>query len=864
MKAASGAAPAFAVALAALAGDAGAELPIYIEDDHAGSFHFLASTLDLDEPHTLLLVDAHSDASPVSDSDSVRDAIRRVASAAERGRLLESWRRSGKIQAYNWIEPLMPRPFAEVFWWQPAADAPGGAVRHARHLIDADLAFDPRRDGELAPRFHPLDGGATLDLPGSQPVVASIDLDAFAGMPAGEAGRALAEIWGQIITLPDLRAVTFSISRPWLADAAQAHALLEEALGLALAVRGAELNFEPFAPRGPDRSERAREFFAKGEAPPRYDLTTAPAGLRTLLLAHRDRVGVAFEPERWEAVLQAWEADLGGWCISIDGCQPSTDGRWRPDKPRPLRVRSHPPRPVPQAVRWLALTSDRDVYNILPEIPAGKQFASASPPLIREVASVLATTEDGALPASAWAALLDPELGAGAVRIAAEVFADGRWARTPAIEIRVAAGTGSPFRDALSEQFSQPYIFGAAFLSSGGETGPETGFGSDCATFLIAAWRRCGHRIRWGDPASLARALDTVDRGLTGASRPAIGRAEIDRGLAVRCGKHIAAVWEDRPPLGVLDPGDRVAHHLSGPPELITLGELLASRPDPRYDLLALPSPQVAFRIMVGGDICLSHEAERSDFERSLPPGVAAADLVFANLECSLTEHKSAARPKPFLFRGPPGRAAWLAEAGFDAMSLANNHSGDFGEVGREETRAALDRAGVAPFDARGIRLPVAGRSATCIGINLVEAEDVDAAVLSVATEIGHAKRRGDLVLVFPHWGEEYTAEVTERQRRLARGWIAGGADAILGSGPHHPQFRDHYRGRPIFYSLGNAYFPGAAGPAGFHDAVWAQLGLTESGRLAGSALLSAPRRPGLSVPTRRDANEDLRYGPRP
>src|SRR6266513_3956303 len=91
-------------------------LPIYIEDNHAGTFYWLAQTIDLDQPCTLILFDAHSDASGIFDSDKIRAALRNVASPQERQALLDRWRHTGGVQCFNWIEPLMPAPIAKVIW----------------------------------------------------------------------------------------------------------------------------------------------------------------------------------------------------------------------------------------------------------------------------------------------------------------------------------------------------------------------------------------------------------------------------------------------------------------------------------------------------------------------------------------------------------------------------------------------------------------------------------------------------------------------------------------------------------------------------------------------------------------------------
>jgi poly-gamma-glutamate synthesis protein (capsule biosynthesis protein) len=374
-----------------------------------------------------------------------------------------------------------------------------------------------------------------------------------------------------------------------------------------------------------------------------------------------------------------------------------------------------------------------------------------------------------------------------------------------------------------------PYVFGAGFLVGGGETGPETRAGNDCANFLVYAWRRCGRRIGWCDPLRLRRHLDLVASDLSADSQTEIDAAMIERGLAVHCGKHIAAVWEDREPLGFLDGRDIVAHHLSGAPELVTLRQLLADRPQPTYDLLTMPPMDAGFSIIAGGDICLSESAPLA-----VPSFVAEADLAVANLECALTARREPARDKTYLFRAPPSVAHQLAVAGFDACSLANNHTGDFGSVGREDTANALRKAGLRDFGLEPWNFKGAPNGELAFyGINFVENESVDEEAAVLARNIARAKSDGRTVIVFPHWGREHTGETTPEQRRRARWLIDCGADVVLGSGPHCRQPLDFYRGRPVFYSLGNAYFPPRGPvPLGFHQAHWARISVAPGGHL--------------------------------
>ena len=81
-----------------------AQLPIHVEESHAGSFYFLARTLPLEVPHTLLLVDAHSDASAIPGSDRIRDRLREGLHPVARRARLATWRGRGVIQASPTLE----------------------------------------------------------------------------------------------------------------------------------------------------------------------------------------------------------------------------------------------------------------------------------------------------------------------------------------------------------------------------------------------------------------------------------------------------------------------------------------------------------------------------------------------------------------------------------------------------------------------------------------------------------------------------------------------------------------------------------------------------------------------------------------
>ncbi|MEP6956597.1 MAG: hypothetical protein ABI883_07210, partial [Chthoniobacterales bacterium] len=221
-------------------------VPIYLEDSHAGSFYWLAQEIDLEEPVTLLHFDAHSDASAIFDSDAVRTQLRRVGSRAERKRLLTKWRERGVVQCFNWIEPLMPAPIARVIWVRgERADEENAKLgAEAGDFLDGHLEAAPRRAGSLRERIS-VRGLEELeqsrDLAG--PLLVSIDLDYFAGVPAPERAAAFERVWKFVVERRNLRGITFAISRPYLASDDEADALVQLALEAALSLPTARIRF---------------------------------------------------------------------------------------------------------------------------------------------------------------------------------------------------------------------------------------------------------------------------------------------------------------------------------------------------------------------------------------------------------------------------------------------------------------------------------------------------------------------------------------------------------------------------------------------------------------------------------------------
>jgi poly-gamma-glutamate capsule biosynthesis protein CapA/YwtB (metallophosphatase superfamily) len=217
----------------------------------------------------------------------------------------------------------------------------------------------------------------------------------------------------------------------------------------------------------------------------------------------------------------------------------------------------------------------------------------------------------------------------------------------------------------------------------------------------------------------------------------------------------------------------------------------------------------------------------------SFAPLLDASDIRVGNLECVVATTGSPEPDKIWTFRAHP-RTLPLLKRHFDALSLANNHSGDYGPQAFGEMLALLKRQGI-PYFGGGANLGEAhaplvierkGLRIALLGYNEFFPRSFEADVdkpgsawsedEQVKLDIIEARRRhrADLVIPFMHWGWENESRANARQRRLARLMIDAGADAVVGTHPHVTQDIEHYRGKPIVYSLGNFVFDG------FKDAV--------------------------------------------
>lgn len=235
--------------------------------------------------------------------------------------------------------------------------------------------------------------------------------------------------------------------------------------------------------------------------------------------------------------------------------------------------------------------------------------------------------------------------------------------------------------------------------------------------------------------------------------------------------------------------------------------------------------------LFAAGDVMMARTVERKmvakdDFSyclNGMRKVIESADIAFANLESPLIAGENTPDGS-VLFRAHPKSAESLAVAGFDIMTVANNHFGDQGQQGMVSTFDLLAAQGI-DFFGGGLNeekkhnpiirqvgdLKIAflgyaygpsyyGMTATKAGTALMDIDQLE-------KDMAVAKAAADVIIVTFHDGAEYTEKSGAHQQAFARAAVDFGADIVIGHHPHVVQERELYKGKYIFYSLGNFVF---------------------------------------------------------
>lgn len=230
--------------------------------------------------------------------------------------------------------------------------------------------------------------------------------------------------------------------------------------------------------------------------------------------------------------------------------------------------------------------------------------------------------------------------------------------------------------------------------------------------------------------------------------------------------------------------------------------------------------------MMIGTDFPQNHlpDDDGVSFLAHVTPVLSAADIAFGNLEGVLMDGgepaKKCSNPSAcYLFRSPSRYAEHYRDAGFDVLSLANNHARDFGEEGRTSSMEAIAAAGMhhsgrvddfASMEKHGLKVAVLAYAVTKNSNMLLDYELAFTTVAEFAATHDivivsfHGGAEGADVTHVPFADEEYYGEPRGDIVWFARGVVDAGADLVIGHGPHVVRGMERYKDRLIAYSLGN------------------------------------------------------------
>lgn len=243
------------------------------------------------------------------------------------------------------------------------------------------------------------------------------------------------------------------------------------------------------------------------------------------------------------------------------------------------------------------------------------------------------------------------------------------------------------------------------------------------------------------------------------------------------------------------------------------------------------------------GDVHFEHQVREllrqpGTDEEALRSALSAADFTMVNLETAITERGTPVEGKKFTFRAPATALDYLANLGVDAVSLANNHAADFGDVGLQDTLAAKATSRI-PMVGIGtnhdeafapLSLTLKGTSIAILASSQVTDEtsrlfSATASSPGIATNhesndalvaaVESARAEHEVVIVFLHWGTEKDTCPSDAQQDVTEALAAAGADVVVGSHAHRVQGTGWKDNTFVGYGLGNFIWDFPHGPNG-------------------------------------------------
>jgi len=229
---------------------------------------------------------------------------------------------------------------------------------------------------------------------------------------------------------------------------------------------------------------------------------------------------------------------------------------------------------------------------------------------------------------------------------------------------------------------------------------------------------------------------------------------------------------------------------------------------------------QPVIRVLFVGDILLSRNVRSEIQTRNtspwevLQPFFKSASLVIGNLEGAVgkREDQFLSKSDSPVFAIDSADIRLLGDAGFNTITLGNNHRLDLGEIGRQKTINALQNCGITPVTPENSPqfFTVKNLVIAVVTINMIPGRDFSkdqVPSVGLKQKLRLAQSLSNLVVVSIHWGSELLSWPNRSQREAATWLVGNGADIIIGHHPHVIQKPEMINGKPVFFSLGNHLF---------------------------------------------------------
>ena len=266
-------------------------------------------------------------------------------------------------------------------------------------------------------------------------------------------------------------------------------------------------------------------------------------------------------------------------------------------------------------------------------------------------------------------------------------------------------------------------------------------------------------------------------------------------------------------------------------------------------------------RIAAVGDLVFSENSQinRLAFNDFLPQ-LTQADLALGNLEGAITTHPTARKPyipgRSYAFRFPIDTAEVLKKANFHVMSIANNHSNDYGPIGFADTLQHLRAAGL---EATGLKDSHVIRTVKGLRVGVIALAHYPAYnnvldIEATARLVAQVRSQSDVVVLFYQLGGEgdshallsnddvvFLGEQRGNARRFAQAMVKAGASALIGHGPHLVRAAECMEGVPVLHSIGNFVSSGGLSVNSLANVtVFTELLFDETGRFKAVRLTPA------------------------